>query len=159
MIVVHLIVLLSIAIYFIAPIFAPTGTKEIVKIGGVVLLALSILLEGVTYGIQSGSSDLKSQIDKLNAENAALKVKSEQVTTRIVTQYVDRVKVVTTQGEDRVVYVDRLITPQDNADCKLPPAFFLLLNSGAENTDPSSAIGTLGTPSRNTENNTTGVRP
>ena len=91
------------------------------------LLIFGLFAEGVSYGL----SELKHETEKYNLKVKELQIKSEKKTIEVITKYVDKVRIVRQKGEDRVVYVDKVITQKDNSDCKLPDAFFMLHNSAA----------------------------
>ena len=113
------------------------------------IISLGFFLEGVTFGL----SDIKAEIEKSNEKIKQIQLESAQKTVEVVTKYVDKIKVVKEKGEARVQYVDKVITQKDNADCILPDSFFMLINSGAKNTDAGSTEVTDGKTSGDTKGN------
>jgi len=95
---------------------------------------------------------------KLQQQIADLSIKSDKVTTKIETQYVDKIKYIT-QIKEKVVteYVPQFITPQAEIACTIPNGFIRLHNFGAEGIIPTPPIETDGAPSAIKLTDVTGV--
>ena len=151
---IHMVVLLGVGVYIFGPLLgllpiAKVIPPSFIKCFGVMIISLGFFLEGVTFGL----SDIKAEIEKSNEKIKQIQLESAQKTVEVVTKYVDKIKVVKEKGEARVQYVDKVITQKDNADCILPDSFFMLINSGAKNTDAGSTEVTDGKTSGDTKGN------
>ena len=102
-------------------------------------VALAILAV-VAYIFHAGQKNVQKDWDAERAmiakEMEVLKIKSDNVTKKIETQYVDRIKVITVAGETITKYVDRYITVEADAKCVLPKNAILLHDSAAKNIVP-----------------------
>ena len=98
-----------------------------------VILLISIFLCG---GLANEAS-WQLKVAKTNAEIAELKVKSEKVSTKVVTKYIDRIQVVKEKGNEIVKYVNK----ESDSKCELPNSFVVLHDAAAKNElpDPSRA--------------------
>jgi len=96
-----------------------------------VLLLLSVFLCG---GLANEAA-WQLKVAKTNAEIAELKAKSEKVSTKVVTKYIDRIQVVKEKGNEIVKYVNK----ESDAKCELPNSFVVLHNAAAENQLPDPA--------------------
>ncbi len=117
------------------------------------ILAVAAVLYSAYF---KGRYDVQVKWDLANKETeriiAELETRQGEKTVEIVTEYVDRIKIVKEKGETIVTYVDRWITPEDNANCSLPPAFIVLHNAAVSGTVPKPAGATnAGTGSENAE--------
>ena len=98
-----------------------------------VLLLVSIFLCG---GLANEAS-WQLKIAKTNAEIAELKAKSETVSTKVITKYIDRIQVVKEKGNEIVKYINK----ESDSKCELPNSFVVLHDAAAKNElpDPSRA--------------------
>jgi len=98
-----------------------------------VILLISIFLCG---GLANEAS-WQLKVAKTNAEIAELKAKSEKVSTKVVTKYIDRIQVVKEKGNEIVKYVNK----ESDAKCELPNSFVVLHDAAAKNElpDPTRA--------------------
>lgn len=98
-----------------------------------VLLLLSVFLCG---GLANEAA-WQLKVAKTNAEIAELKAKSEKVSTKVVTKYIDRIQVVKEKGNEIVKYVNK----ESDAKCELPNSFVVLHDAAAKNElpDPTRA--------------------
>lgn len=89
-----------------------------------------------------GASHVQAQWDTERAELAADKAETEtrqaEVTTRVVTQYVDRVQTVRERGKTIVQQVP-IYVPNDSAACDLPAGFRVLHDAAAASELPGPA--------------------
>jgi hypothetical protein len=98
-----------------------------------VTLLISIFLCG---GLANEAS-WQLKVAKTNAEIAELKAKSEKVSTKVVTKYIDRIQVVKEKGNEIVKYVNK----ESDSKCELPNSFVVLHDAAAKNElpDPTRA--------------------
>lgn len=73
--------------------------------------------------------------------------KQGKVTEKIVTQYVDRIKVVRIKGDTIIQKVTEYVTPENDAACTINNGFVILWNAANQNTVPEAATGADGAPS------------
>ena len=112
-------------------------TKYKILIG---LSALVIALSTVYYLGRKHVHDLYNvKILEQEKQIAELETKREKVTVQVVTEYVDRVKIVKEKGDTVVKYVDRYITAEDDAKCSIPTKFVSLHDAAANNEVPDTA--------------------
>lgn len=107
----------------------------------VIIIAVIV---GLGIGIYSkGRHDVQVEWDLQKAQDqaqiATLQAKSAQVTTKIVTQYVDRIKTITVKGDTIVKYIHDGITPAEDARYQLPNNFVDLYNASTQNVVPPVA--------------------
>lgn len=100
------------------------------QIGTVVIVA------GLTYGVeQFGERRIQAKWDLAVSQAAekAQEVKTEeaQATVKVVTEYVDRVKIVHAKGETIIKEVPKYVTKEDDARCGTIGAGFVQLWNAA----------------------------
>ena len=78
----------------------------------------------------------KAQVEK---EIVELKTKQGEKTIEVVTQYVDRIKIVKEKGDVITEYVDKWITKQDDFTYRLPGKFRVLHDAGVQNRVPDTS--------------------
>jgi hypothetical protein len=105
-----------------------------IQIGSFVALLFSVYLVG---GV-SNEASWQAKVLKQQAEIAELKQKEAEVTTKVVTKYVDRIQVVKEQANEIVKYV----TQESDAKCELPVSFSVLHDAAAKNELPDSTRAT-----------------
>jgi hypothetical protein len=110
--------------------------SPLAKYLGVALVILGIV--GYIYhaGQKNVQKDWDAERAMISKEMEVLKIKSDNVTRKIETQYVDRVKVIEVAGETITKYVDRYITVEADSKCVLPKNAILLHDSAAKNIVP-----------------------
>ena len=100
-----------------------------------------------SYGwVKGANSELsKQQIINQNQVIHALqtKIKQAEISERVVTQYVDRIKIVKTQGDTIIKQVPIYITQDNDRECIVPESFRLLWNAANRGDIPEAAINTL----------------
>lgn len=117
------------------------------------LLAATMLYFSYDYGrTTENTARLKDQVALQKANLAlseqllALKGKQAEVTTKVVTKYLDRVQTIKVKGETIIKEVPTYVTEVDNAHCTVPGSFGVLWNeannAGNEVPVPESASGT-----------------
>lgn len=116
--------------------------------GAVALFAIAASIIG--YGhlrFNAGQADIRSkweaQKEKDAAELAKLKAKSSEVTVRVETKYVDRIKEIRVKG-DTIVKKVPIYVPAGLPD--LPPGWRLLHDHAAAGTVPGSSENANGAP-------------
>lgn len=105
------------------------------------LLALVALAGAlVAFGWIKGANSVQTDWDAATAEQssviAAIKTEQAEATVKVVTEYVDRVKVVTRRGADIIKEIP-IYVPSDT--CTLPAGFRLLHDAAAAGSLPDAA--------------------
>lgn len=104
---------------------------------------MALLAGGWWYGhlrYNAGQADTQAEWDKAvaaqKAADAAVKPKQEAITERVVTKYVDRIKVVREKGKTIIQEVPRYVT---SADCPLTGGFRVFHDAAAAGEVPDPA--------------------
>ena len=133
----YILLILSAAGLFVATFlgnlpFVGTYAKPI-QIGSAVLLAFSIYMCG---GI-SNEEGWQKKVLQQQAEIAQLKQKSAEVSTKVVTKYIDKITVVKEKNNEIAKYVNQTA----DAKCQLPVSFSVLHDAATKNElpDPTGA--------------------
>lgn len=95
---------------------------------------VSLLISVFLCGGLANEASWQLKVAKTNAEIAELKAKSEKVSTKVVTKYIDRIQVVKEKGNEIVKYVNK----ESDAKCELPNSFVVLHDAAAKNELPDS---------------------
>jgi apolipoprotein N-acyltransferase len=99
------------------------------------LLSFVILLVSVFLcGGLANEASWQLKVAETNAEIAELKAKSEKVSTKVVTKYIDRIQVVKEKGNEIVKYINK----ESDTKCELPNSFVVLHDAAAKNELPDS---------------------
>jgi hypothetical protein len=98
-----------------------------IQLGSVVLVAIGTFMSGALWNEDAW----KARVAELEKQVAEASVQSEKVTTKYVTKYVDRTKVIKEKGEQIVQLIDREVVKYDNT-CKLPSEVIKLHNEAAK---------------------------
>jgi hypothetical protein len=69
----------------------------------------------------------------LKLRNSQLETRSAEVTTKVVTEYIDRVKIIEKRGQEIVKLIPEYITVKDDSECVVPNSFVRLHNLAATN--------------------------
>jgi len=98
---------------------------------------VTLLVSVFLCGGLANEASWQLKVAKTNAEIAELKAKSEKVSTKVVTKYIDRIQVVKEKGNEIVKYVNK----ESDAKCELPNSFVVLHDAAAKNElpDPTRA--------------------
>lgn len=107
--------------------------------------AIVLVLGGLLYGAyDTGRQSVQRKWDLATSQNtervAEVKVEQATETVRVVTEYVDRIKIVHVKGETIIKEVPKYVTVQDDSRCgTLGPGFVELWNAANEGRlpDPS----------------------
>jgi hypothetical protein len=78
----------------------------------------------------------KAQTEKQIAE---LTAKANETTTVTVIKYVTRTQTITEHGAEIIKFIDRYITPEENAACVIPKNFILLHDASVSNIPPDAS--------------------
>jgi hypothetical protein len=104
---------------------------------GVIVMVGGVYLYG-GYGNEMSwrerAAALQAEIDRKNSE-------SEKVTEKIVTEYVEKIKVVKEKGNVIVKEVPKYITKESDDKCTIPKSFIVLHNGASRNEVPDAAGG------------------
>ena len=98
-----------------------------IQLASVAMIAFGVYMSGVIANEQKWK-DRVAQIEKEYEES---KVKSEKVTTEVVTKYITKREVIREKGEEQIRYIDREITKY-NEICKLPKEVINIHNQAAK---------------------------
>ena len=98
-----------------------------IQLASVAMIAFGVYMSGVIANEQKWK-DRVAQIEKEYEES---KVKSEKVTTEVVTKYITKREVIRERGEEQIRYIDREITKY-NEICKLPKEVINIHNQAAK---------------------------
>lgn len=114
----------------------------------VILVAVFLALVGCmwwSYGKGEAHTQAKWDAEKVSAKKAldASKTNSDTVTTKVVTQYVDRVQTVYQKGNTITKKVPVYVTVKEDAACPIPDGFRSVLDAASQGSDlpasPSTA--------------------
>ena len=127
---------------FIALVFA-TFFKVIPFIGKYampiqLLSFVTLLISVFLCGGLANEASWQLKVAQTNAEIAELKAKSETVSTKVVTKYIDRIQVVKEKGNEIVKYINK----ESDSKCELPNSFVVLHDAAAKNELPDSTGAT-----------------
>ena len=106
-------------------------------------ISFIVLLISVFFcGGLSNEASWQLKVAKANVEIAELKVKSEQVNTKILTKYIDRIQVIKEKGDVIIKEVPKYITKESDAKCDIPNSFVMLHDAAAKNElpDPTRSL-------------------
>lgn len=103
------------------------------------MLVVAVFGYGWTKGANSELS--KQQLINQNQVIYALqtKVKQAEISERVVTQYVDRIKIVKTQGDTIIKQVPIYITQDNDRECIVPESFRLLWDAANRGDIPEAS--------------------
>lgn len=113
--------------------FISTYAKPI-QIGSVIGLVFSVYMCG---GIANEEGWQKKVLEQ-QAEIAQLKQKSAEVSTKVVTKYIDKITVVKEKNNEIAKYINQ----DADAKCQLPNSFSVLHDAAAKNELPDSTRAT-----------------
>lgn len=115
----------------------------IAKALAIVLLGIGLFMWGHHVGSQSITDKWQASITADAVAQANLVHASDIVTTQVVTQTIERIKVVLTQGATITKEVPLYVTQKADAQCTLTTGFARVLNaaSGGEALDANATTG------------------
>lgn len=108
------------------------------------LLAVGLLAAFlIGYGWVKGAGHVQGQwdaaVEKQEAQQARVRVRQAEVTVRVVTQYVDRVRVIREKGDVIIKEVPAYVTPESDSRCTINAGFVRLHDAAATNEVPGPA--------------------
>lgn len=107
------------------------------------IAALTLLVVVFATGLLIGRAQVQGAWDKvkLEAEASVAKVQAEQAkeTVKVVTEYVDRVKVVKVKGDTIIKEVPVYVTQEADSNCTINRGFVELHDAAANNRLPIAA--------------------
>ena len=111
----------------------------------ILALVFGVYMEGAI----SNQESWEAKIAEAKLEVAQKETKSAEATTKVVTKYVEKVKIVKENADVIVKEVPKYITKESDAKCAIPNAFVVLHDSAVKNEVPDTARlsdeGTSGT--------------
>jgi len=99
-----------------------------IQVISILVLSFGIYLEG---GLAE-QAVWKSKVAELEVKIAGAEVKSEKVTTEVVTKILTKKQIIKEKGDDIVQYIDREIVKYDNT-CPIPEEVIKSHNAAAKN--------------------------
>lgn len=106
-----------------------------IQIVSILLLVLGIYMQGAI----SNQEKWEAKVAEAKLEAAKKEAQSAEVTTKVITKYVDKVKIVKEKGDVIVQEIPKYITKESDAKCDVPNSFIVLHDSAAKNEIPDSA--------------------
>jgi len=131
---------LGMFIYFIPP---AIPFKEPIRFLATVLMVAGVYF----YGSYDTEMSWREKVKDLQLELAKKDTASAEVTTKIITKYVDKVKVVKEKGDVIIKEIPKYITEKSDAECNIPKSFVVLHDSAGKNEVPNPAGRIDETPS------------
>lgn len=101
-------------------------------------LGMLLCLNSFAIGVSVNEETWQSKVKDMQVKIAQLEAQSSEVTTKVVTEYIEKVKIV--EGKTHVIIkkVPEYITKESDAKCSINNGAIWLLNSAAENKVPES---------------------
>jgi len=113
----------------------PILYKSLLQIISIAILTFAIYMEGAI----SNQAEWKAKVAALQVEVAKKETISANITTEVITKYVDRVKIVKEKGNVIIKEIPTYITKTDDAKCVVPNGFVVLHDSASRNEVPDTA--------------------
>ena len=117
--------------------------SSLIKTISTILMVCGVYL----YGGYAVEMEWRDRADQLQAEIDKKDAVSVQVTEKIVTRYVDRVKIIKEKGNVIIKEVPKYITEKSDAECIIPQSYVVLHDSASNNEIPVTTGGIDDTPS------------
>jgi hypothetical protein len=102
-------------------------------------LGMLLCLNSFAIGVSVNEANWQVKVKDLQIQIAHLETKTAEVTTKVVTEYIEKVKIV--EGKTHVIIkkVPEYITKESDAKCSINTGAIELLNAAAENKVPESS--------------------
>ena len=120
------------------------GTVLVISFGGLIptqyklglqILSVSLLATGLFFiGAISNEEQWKLKVNEMEVKVAKQEVAASQITTEVITKYVDRVKIVEGKTREIIKKVPVYITKESDDKCTINNGFVSLHNSSASQT-------------------------
>lgn len=111
--------------------------QALFKIISIVCLCLGL----VWFGIGQSEEKWAKKNAAADARITQLEARAPLITTKIVTEYKDKIRYITIEGARIVKEVPVYITPESDRNCPVPAGFVRLLNDSANTTVPGTSGG------------------
>ena len=110
------------------------------------VIAIGLFASGWHVGGKHVQAKWDTSKDVMQAAVATIQSKQAEVTTQVVTKYVDRVQTVTKQGATITKTIPVYIHEKDDDACPVPAGFGILLDSAATGSKLPANPGSIGNP-------------
>lgn len=105
----------------------------------ILVMIASVFGYGWTQGAEYQLSKQQVIDDKNTIHILQTKIKQAQITERVVTQYVDKIRIVKEKGDTIIKKIPVYITQENDSRCAVPESFGLLWNATNRGDIPTSA--------------------
>lgn len=111
---------------------------SLIRIVGISLLVVGVYFRG-GYGVEM---EWRAKVEEMKLEIAKKEKESAEVSTKVVTKYIDRVTVVKEKGDVIIKEIPKLISQSDDDKCAVPNGFVSVHNAAAKNEVPDTSRST-----------------
>lgn len=125
----------------------PVIAKWVLRILGPLALLAAVFAWGHATGARSVRDDWNAANAAQALKLAEAEARAERVTVKVVTEYVDRVRVVREKAQTIVKEVPVYVTPEADAACVVPRGFVRVHDGAARNEVPGPAESADDAPS------------
>jgi hypothetical protein len=112
--------------------------SSLLRIVGIVLLVVGVYFRG-GYGVEM---EWRAKVEEIKLEIAKKEKESAEVSQKVVTKYVETVKVVKEKGDVIIKEIPTFITKSDDDKCAVPNGFVSVHDAAAKNEIPETTRGT-----------------
>lgn len=103
-----------------------------------IVAAVCLVFVVFQLGQQHERREWELKVAQLNEQIAKLETESQKVTTQVVTEYVDRVKIVKEKADAIIVKVPVYVNKSADANCTINNGFVVLHDAAAKNKVPET---------------------
>jgi hypothetical protein len=114
-----------------------------IRIVSIILFLVGIFFLG-GYGVEMS---WRAKVEAMKQEIAKKEEESKEATTKVVTKYVDRVKIVKETSDVQIKSIPQLISKSSDDRCVVPTGFGVLHDAAAKNEVPDTTRTTNEAPS------------
>jgi hypothetical protein len=114
-----------------------------IQVASIAILVFGVYMEG---GIAT-QEKWEARVAEMKLEMAKKETASAEVTTKVVTKYINKVQIVKEKGNDIIKQVPVYITKDADAKCAVPTGFVVLHDSASRNEVPDPTRKVDGTTS------------